>query len=56
MTIDVWIVQCYKTAVLFVNYGIFPSSCYLCSNIYYAAILIGCWSCVRSAPGPDIWL
>ena len=55
MAIDVWIIQCYETSVLFVNYGIFPSSCYLCTNIYYATIL-GCWPCVRSAPGPDIWL
>lgn len=56
MAIDVWIIQRYKTVELFVNYGIFPTRCYFCTNIYYVTILIGCRPCVRSEPGPDIWL
>jgi len=35
MTIDVLIIQCYKTTVFFVNYSILPSSYFLFTNIYY---------------------
>jgi hypothetical protein len=41
MTIDVLIILYYKTVVLFVNYSILPFSCCLCTNIYYATILVG---------------
>jgi hypothetical protein len=41
MTNDVLIIQYYKTAVLFANYSILPSTCCLCTVVYYVTILIG---------------
>jgi len=46
MAIDVLIIQCYKTAVFFVNYSILPSRCCLCTNIYYVMILTESYPCV----------
>ena len=41
MTNDVSVIQYYKTTVLFANYSILPSSCCLCTDVYYITILIG---------------
>jgi len=41
MTNDVLIIQYYKTTVLLANYSILPSSCCLCTDVYYVTILIG---------------
>jgi hypothetical protein len=43
---SLFIIHCYKTAVLFVNYSILPSSCCLCTNTYYITNLIGSCPCV----------
>jgi hypothetical protein len=39
MKISVMIIQCYKPAVLLMNYNILPSSCCLHTNINYVMIL-----------------
>ena len=41
MTVYVLSIHCYKTAVFFVHDIVLPSSCCLCTNVYYVTILIG---------------
>ena len=56
MTIDEPNIRCYKTVVFFVNYGVLPSSCRWCTNIYYVTTLTGSRSCeLRIAPGDRAW-
>ena len=50
MTICVFIIQCHKTTVFFVNYSILPSNCLLCTKISYVTIPIG--SCLASFKSP----
>ena len=46
MTSDVLIIRSYQTVVVLVNCIIFPSSCWLCTNVYYITILTESCPCV----------